>query len=316
MDIVASFNRRQELQRDICDEFPNINFFFYKNMAELGSHIERAEVLITYGEDVTAQTILRAKNLKWIMVMSAGLEKMPFHILEQKGILVTNARGIHKIPMAEMAIGYLLQYTKRLSEFNQQQREGIWNRKLQMTELFGKTLLIVGAGAIGSQIAKYASIFGMKTIGVNRTGQIVEHFDEIFRMEELHNVLPKADFVLSVLPSTEKTKGIFGMDQFRLMKKEAVLINMGRGDAVNETELIDALERNEIAHAFLDVFQTEPLPNDHPFWKMEKVTITPHVSAITPQYLPRAFEIFRENLTLYLQGKRPLKNEIDLNRGY
>ncbi|WAA12940.1 D-2-hydroxyacid dehydrogenase [Fervidibacillus halotolerans] len=316
MDIVASFNRREALQRKIIDQFPNLNFFFYKNMKELGSHIERAEVLVTYGEDVTDEIILKAKNLKWIMVISAGLEKMPFKIVKEKGILVTNARGIHKIPMAEMAIGYLLQYTKRFRDFDRQQRETVWNRRLPLTELFGRKLLIVGAGAIGSQIAKYAKVFGMKTIGINRSGKPVPSFDEIYVMEQLNEVLSKADFVLSVLPSTEFTRGIFGKEQFQLMKKEAVFINMGRGDAVNETELIEALKEDELAHAFLDVFQTEPLPKNHPFWKMDKITITPHVSAITPEYLPRAFEIFSENLARYLEGKRPLINEIDLSRGY
>lgn len=316
MEVVASFHRRKDLQRKIAEKFPGVNFSFYKNMDELGERIERAEVLLTYGEDVTEDVLFSAKNLKWIMVMSAGLEKMPFEALNQRGILVTNARGIHKIPMAEMAIGYMLQYAKRFPLFKSQQEERRWNRRVEILELYGRTLLIVGTGAIGSQIAKYAKVFGMKTVGVNTRGKPVDHFDEIFGMDDLHNLLPKADFILSVLPSTKTTKGVFGKKEFELMSSEAVFINMGRGDAVKESELIEAIEKNEIAHAFLDVFEIEPLMENHPFWSMEKVTITPHVSAITEEYLPRAFEIFEKNLALYLNGEGNFINKVDLKRGY
>jgi len=316
MKIVSAFNRDERLQQQLQKDFPNVQFTFYKNMKELGDSIIDADVLLTFGEDVTEDIIDSAKKLNWIMVFSAGLEKLPHEKLMERNILVTNARGIHKIPMAEFAFAYMLQYAKQLETFNKQQDECIWNRQLPLRELYGSTLVVVGAGAIGSQIAKYGRTFGMKTIGINSSGKPVEEFDEIYPMSELKSALTMGDYIISVLPSTKATNGVFQKEQFEAMKNSAVFINMGRGNAVNETDLMEALENDELAHAFLDVYQVEPLPTDHPFWKSNKVTMTPHLSAISDQYVPRAMEIFRHNLTVYLNGGNDYINKIDLRRGY
>jgi phosphoglycerate dehydrogenase-like enzyme len=156
----------------------------------------------------------------------------------------------------------------------------------------------------------------MKTIGVNRSGNGVGNIDELYLTEQMMDALPKADFIVSILPSTPETKHLLTKDHFVAMKNTAVFINIGRGDLVDESLLLHALEKNEIAHAFLDVFEKEPLVKDHPFWKMKNVTVTPHLSSVTQNYLPRALEIFKHNLNTYLNKTGDYMNIIDLKKGY
>lgn len=314
MNIYSSILPAEELQSDVKTAFPQVNFEFHKGIKE--EIFLNAEVFITYGEDLTDELILKAKKLKWIMVMSAGLEKMPFDACKQMGILVTNARGIHKIPMAEFTIGMMLQNVKRMRTLWENEKNQMWERKLPMGELFGKRLLILGIGAIGGEVARLAKAFQMKTLGVNRSGEQVEWADEIYTMGNINDALPKADFIVSVLPSTNETKHFLDKSHFDLMKDSAVFINIGRGDLVEEEVLLAALQDRKIAHAYLDVFYTEPLAENHPFWSMDNVTVTPHISSLTKNYMPRSFEIFKHNLHTYIKKSADYINVIDMDRGY
>jgi len=316
MKIVSTIVPNAQIQKEMKQKFPQVHAEFYQGIENAQNDLSDAEIFITYGEDLTEQRIERAKNLKWIMVMSAGLEKMPFQALLERNIKVTNARGIHKIPMAEFTIGLILNHAKRLGTILKQQLKNEWNKKLHMQEVYGKNLLVVGAGAIGKQIAIYANMFGMNVTGVNTSGERIEPFQQMYRLTDLNDALSNADYVVSVLPSTEKTIGIYNKETFAAMKPTSVFINIGRGNAVIEEDLIVALNESKLEHAYLDVFQQEPLPTDHPFWNMENVTITPHVSSHSKMYLVRAFEIFYHNLQTYMNNGDNYINEVDLTRGY
>jgi phosphoglycerate dehydrogenase-like enzyme len=316
MKIVVSTKLKSYLKEKLITNYPELQFYFYKNIAEATDDLLDADVFITYGEDLTEEIIMKAKKLKWIMVFSAGVEKLPFRAIKQKGILVTNAKGIHKIPMAEYTIAMILQVARQAKHLISNEQKHVWARSVPMTELSGKTLGVLGAGAIGTQIAKYAQVFNMKTIGLNRSGRSVEAFDEMVTVNELGFLLEKSDFIVSVLPSTPKTDRMINREVFQQMKASAVFINIGRGQNVVEADLVAALEEGEIGHAVLDVFEKEPLPADHPFWEMENVTVTPHLSGISNEYLPRAIEIFENNLKEFLSGKNEFINVIDLNQGY
>ncbi len=316
MRIVSSVFPKEIIQEDIKCEFPEIQFEFYKGMKDAEKAFYECEVFLTYGDDLTDNHIQKNDHLKWIMQMSAGLEKLPLKAIEEKGIMITNARGIHKIPMAEYTLGTMLQWVKQTRALLENEQEENWNRKIRMEELFEKTVLILGVGAIGGEIARLAKAFRMKTIGVNRSGKGVENIDELYLTEQMMDALPKADFIVSILPSTPDTKHLLTKDHFVAMKNTAVFINIGRGDLVDESLLLHVLEKNEIAHAFLDVFEKEPLVKDHPFWKMKNVTVTPHLSSVTQNYLPRAFEIFKHNLNTYLNKTGDYMNVIDLKKGY
>ena len=302
---------RNELETDFADAE-----FVYRSNPEC-SELEHAEILITYGEDLTAEHIRTAVQLKWIMVVSAGLEQMPLQEIKEKGITVTNARGIHKTPMAEYALGMMLSHEKKLVTLKQKQRKEVWDRDMEMGELFGKKALILGAGSIGSEIARLAQAFGMSVNGVNRSGRAVPFMDSIYRIEELNDALKEADYVISVLPSTAETRGLLAADRLFSMKKGSVLMNIGRGDLFKEEDLLEALKAGRPSHAILDVFGAEPLQPGHPYWKHPDITLTPHLSSRSNRYLPRAFRIFKDNLPAYLaKNIQAMKNVIDPDREY
>ncbi|SES38259.1 D-2-hydroxyacid dehydrogenase [Salisediminibacterium halotolerans] len=316
MKVVTSAKIRRDLREHLLNTYPQIDFAFHPSIAEAEKDLTDADVLITYGEDLTDRHIAVAEKLQWIMVISAGLDKMPFEAIKQKGITVTNATGIHAVPMAEYALAVMLQTARQTKTIIEQEKNKLWDRSPLMTELHNKTVLIIGAGQIGTQTARLTKAFNMKTLGVNRTGADFAPFDEIIKTENLLDMLPEADFIVSVLPKTPETDGLLDQSAFAAMKKEAVLINMGRGNVIHETDLIEALNREEFSHAVLDVFNEEPLPADHPFWEHPDVTVTPHISGISPQYQPRALEIFEYNLAVYERGHGTYWNWIDLNKGY
>ncbi|MFS0862721.1 D-2-hydroxyacid dehydrogenase [Fredinandcohnia sp. 179-A 10B2 NHS] len=318
MFILSTLLPEPNLIQEIQKMYPSDQFSFYKSMDEAKKDLDKAEVLITYGEDLTPGLIEQAKRLKWIMVMSAGLELMPFKAIMQKGVLVTNARGIHKIPMAEYTISMMLHIAKRNKQLLTQQQDRNWNRLgiIPVDELHGKTVGILGVGAIGGEIARLAKAFNMKVIGLNRSGKDHEYVDQMYKYEELNTICSTADYLVSVLPSTNETKYLLNESHFNVMKNELVFINIGRGDLVKEEVLLHALNTNKISHAILDVFEQEPLPKDHPFWAHEKITVTPHISSKTDNYLPRSFEIFNRNFTILKQGGTEFINKIDPERGY
>jgi phosphoglycerate dehydrogenase-like enzyme len=316
MKVTVTFQPKEEFVDDLRKHFPDVDFSFFKKIGEAEEALPDAEIIVTMGEDLTGRHIECARSLKWIMVTSAGLEKMPFEAIRKKGILVTNARGIHKVPMAEFTVGLMLQHAKQLSSVLKHEEEGIWSRRLPTSELNGASLLVMGAGAIGSEIARLAKAFNMKTAGVNSTGKMVEHFDQMFTLRSYKEYLQQADYLVAVLPSTVETKHILNPEHFDEMKDTAVFINIGRGDLVEESVLLDAVKKKKIGHIFLDVFEHEPLPANHPFWKEAGITVTPHLSSITKMYMPRAFDIFKTNLKAYSNNSDGLLNVIDTERGY
>ncbi|MRH44670.1 D-2-hydroxyacid dehydrogenase [Aquibacillus halophilus] len=305
-----------ELRTYLQEKYPSLEFQFYRTMEEANDNISEVEIILTYGEDITPDIIDRAGKLKWIMVLSAGMELMPFSEIKTRNILMTNSKGIHKTQMAEYAISMLLQVYRSAKEVTLNQLNHHWDRKVPMMEITGKTMVVVGTGAIGQEVARLAKAFRMKTYGVSHSGKQKEYFDETYSTSNLEVPLKEADFVVSVLPSTNETKDYFQYDHFKQMPKTAVFLNMGRGDAVSSELLIQALDNEEITHAVLDVFEEEPLPKDHPLWSHEKVTLTPHISGKSPLYLTRAIEIFEQNLNRYLNGKSDYINEIKPDRGY
>ncbi|MBO8157834.1 MAG: D-2-hydroxyacid dehydrogenase [Bacillaceae bacterium] len=316
MFIVSSCKINQDLKQDLLRQFPEVHFCFCDDIEEAEKHLPEADILLTYGEDLEDQHIESAKRLQWIMVLSAGVDRMPFKKIKEKNILVTNSRGIHKIPMAEYVISMLLQIFRQSKLLMENEKAHKWDKSVTMEEITGKAMLVAGTGAIGGEVARLAKAFRMKTIGISRSGKPVDHFDQVFQSDQILDVLPTADFVISILPSTEETRHFFGKAHFQAMNRKAIFVNIGRGSTVCEQDLIEALQEKEIFHAVLDVFEQEPLPEHHPFWDMDNVTVTPHLSGVTPQYQPRAIEIFVQNLKSYLKGENLFINIVDPNRGY
>ncbi len=316
MVVVTSAKIRRDIREYLVKTYSHFDFRFHTHISEAENDLKIADILITYGEDLTESHINSATNLKWIMVISAGLDKMPLDAIVKNGITVTNARGIHAVQMSEYAISMMLQTARQAKTVIENEKNRKWDRSPVMTELHNKTLGILGAGAIGKEVARLAKAFNMTVIGLNRSGKQGEYFDRMVTRSDLGILLKDSDFIVSVLPKLPETDHLLSDDQFKQMKESAIFINMGRGNVIQDDSILTALRRGEFSHAVLDVFNEEPLPEDHPFWSEEKITVTPHLSGLSPEYQPRAFEIFEHNLKVFIGKGGEYMNLIDPKKGY
>lgn len=277
--------------------------------------LDEVEILITYGSDVSKETLDLMPSLKWIQVFQSGVEEIPLQELKDRNILLTNIKGIHGIPMTEYVMSIILYFTRDIPRYNKYKQKRMWYRQEFVDEAHGKTVSIFGAGTVGQFIAQKCKDYGLKVIGVNTSENPKPHFDEMYSIEAKDLVLQKSDFVVLLLPATKETYHCIGKREFELMKKDAYLINIGRGSLVNTDDLITGLQNKAIKGAALDVVEQDPLPENHPLWDVENVIITPHIAARTYQYFDRGIEKFLLNLEAYKKGKKPPFN-IDLDKGY
>lgn len=316
LNILFSASIGESRQQTFIEQYPQHSFTFGKKVHEVEEHLPDADIIVTYGEDLTADHIKKATKLQWIMVLSTGVDRLPFEELMKRNIIVTNCRGVHGIPMSEYAISMLLQVSRQEAVLLRHAEESKWDRSVKMREITGSTMTVLGVGTIGQEVARLAKAFNMTTYGVATSERKVDHFDEVVTIEKMNDVFENSDFVVAVLPSTPSTKGLLTADHFKAMKNDAVFLNMGRGDLVASEVIIQALESGQIAHAVLDVVEEEPLPEDHPLWKTEGVTITPHLSGISPHYNTRALKIFTDNLAQFERGENEFQNVVDPSRRY
>jgi phosphoglycerate dehydrogenase-like enzyme len=318
MQVLIALKADQQMKQHFESSFPGVTFHFSTEKEEVAEQIKKAEVLVTGGRGADEDSIRAADKLKWIHVISAGVDNLPLELMGEKGIMLTNANGIHRIQMAEYAISSILAVARKERDYLKKQEEHVWDTELKIDEITAKKLVVVGAGAIGQEVARLGKAFRMHTIGVSRSGSPKEHFDEVYKQTEIETVLPYADYLISILPSTKETKFFYKQEHFDQMPKHAVFLNMGRGDAVATDVLLEALNQDKIKAAVLDVFEEEPLPVDHPFWDHPRVILTPHMAGQSPHYMERAMNIFEQNLGLYTEDTKEKKyiNKIDLNRGY
>lgn len=314
MRVYFTFEPRKDLSQRLVEEFPQVEFVFDARLRN--EELAQAEVLVTYGEDLTEEHIAIAEKPEWIFVASAGVEKMPTEAIAKRGIFVSNVRGIHKKPMTESILAHILALKRALPFIYEQQKKGEWNKKAHLSELNGSTALIIGPGAIGSEIGRILQAFDVYTIGCNRSGEDAPFMNETHFLGDVVQHLPKADIVISMLPSTKYTKHLLGYEHFELMKESAIFMNFGRGDVVATDVLIQVMEEKLIAHAVLDVYEIEPLPSDSLLWKQDNVTLSPHFSSHSSRYVERSLEIFKPSLHKWLQGEHDLENKVNLLRGY
>ncbi len=313
-NVLFTFSVKEQLIKQLRTDFPEIEFTF-SSVKDVEA-LEKCEIIVTYGEDITKNILEHASRLKWLMVASAGVEKMPLYEIGERNILLTNAKGIHKIPMTESVLAHLLAIKRSIPWIYSQQDKNEWSRRSNSRELFGSKAIIIGPGAIGSEIGRLLQAFGVKTIGCNRLGEQAPFMEKTIPFNSLSQELPTADIVISVLPSTAETQGLFTYEHFVFMKEDAIFMNFGRGDFVKEEHLVRAMKERQIAFSVLDVFEEEPLGKNHSLWNLEGVIVSPHVSSHSTEYIPRAMEIFTHNLQEWLASGKEFQNIIDLEKGY
>ncbi|GGN99024.1 D-2-hydroxyacid dehydrogenase [Saccharibacillus kuerlensis] len=277
--------------------------------------IREADILVGWNRKME-QAALESDNLKWIQSWSAGVDYFPMDQLEEKKVLLTNAGGVHAIPISEHIFAVLLAMSRNLHGNIRSQVHGKWDKGGLYGEISGLTMAIVGTGHIGRATARIAKAFGMHTIGVRHSGDPEEHIDDMYKTDGIEQAFSKADVVVNILPLTDETHHFFNKDSFGYMKKGTVFINVGRGPSVDTDALIEALDSGKLSSAALDVFEKEPLPEDHPLWKREDVIITPHAAGNTDHYDVRAAEIFVDNLKAFVKGETLPRNLVDYSRKY
>jgi len=261
---------------------------------------------------ITPKVLARSKTLKLIHVTSTGVDRYMTPEFIESDIVLINSRGVHGAPVADHAMALLLSLTQDIHVAAQNQQKSLWSG-LNPVGLEGKTVGLLGLGAIGQSLARRCGAFGLKVLGMRRdASRPCPYVDEILG---LHEILSRSDFVICSLPLTRETKHILSKEAFSRMKKDSYFINVGRGPVVDEKSLIPALKEGKIKGAGLDVFQEEPLPSDSPLWKMPNVIITPHSAGDHPENRRKTFEIFVENLKRWKNGE-PLLNVVDKSKGY
>lgn len=282
--------------------------------ATIRREIADAEGFITWWSTFDPLYIQAAKELRWIQTLTAGVDNFLIPEILDRGILLTSCKGIHGIPMSEHMLGMLLGVTRGLFTIRENQQRKLWDRP-RLEELYGKTLVILGLGHIGRDLARRASAFGMRIVGVKRTAAPEEYVDKVYGSDGMLTALAEGDVVVSILPYTPDTYHLIGTEHFARMKPDAIFMSFGRGDVVDEKALVAALREKRIRAAILDVFEEEPLAADSPFWELENVYLSPHTSALSTHYMERAMEVIAYNLRAYLTGGR-LRNIVDVAKGY
>ena len=268
--------------------------------------------------NVPAKMIKASDKLELLQLESAGADPyLPAGVLSEKTVLC-NSTGAYNRTVSEHAAALTLMLMKKLHLYRDQQRRNVWKDLLTAMSPAGSTVLVVGLGEIGLQYAKLMKAMGAYIIGVKRReGACPEGIDELVRTDEIDSVLPRADVVFSILPNTKQTVHFYTEERFHLMKESAVFINCGRGNAVEGSVLLKALQEGQIAAAAIDVTETEPLPAESPLWQQENLVITPHAAGTyhIPHTLECIVDIACENLSHWLKGE-PFCNVVDMATGY
>ena len=279
----------------------------------------RAEVLFGVPDDSAeglADAVTNLPRLRWVHATSAGAGEqvrkaaLPPQALER--VAITTSSGVHAVPLAEYSVFGLLAIAKELPRFVEDQRARAWPEiRRPLRELAGQTLFLVGLGEIGREVARLAKALGMRTVGFRRTeGPPPEWVDEVHGPERLPELAGQADAMVVSLPLTEQTAGLVDQVTIERLPASCIFVNIGRGGVVDEPALIDALRDRRIAGAVLDVFATEPLPQDSPLWALDNVLVTPHAAALSARENERIVELFADNLHRYLDGQ-PLRKVVE-----
>jgi len=331
--VLSTTNLTEEQLQRLASISPRLQVrqVFCRSSAQVGPLLPGVEVLLTQHGDFSLE---QADRLRWVQSTMAGVDQfLGSPMMRSPEIVVTTSSGIHATPIAEFVLGAMISLARKFPRAWHLQEEHIWPehtwRELRGEDLRGKTVGILGYGSIGREIARLAQALGMRVVALSASGRRRDEgfcFPGVgdpegripqawYRPEQLAAFLGEADFVVISVPLTPKTRGMIDLQALRAMKRGAFLINVARGEVLQEEALLIALREGWLAGAALDVFAQEPLPPDHPLYRMGNVLLTPHISAATRNYNERLTELFAENLRRYLRGE-PLWNVFDKERGY
>jgi phosphoglycerate dehydrogenase-like enzyme len=295
-------------------EFPSCEFIDGRDPAVAQQQLLTATVV--YGPP-PLHRLAQATGLRWVQLNSAGVPQDLCHEARRRGIVVSNLAGLYGPSIAEHAFALVLLLTRHLHTALRNQTRNCWDRDIArgMSDMRGRTLALIGLGNIGQAVARIGRAFGMRIVGCRRIERPCPGVDQVYPGSALHAMLAEADYLVVALPLTAHTEGLLGPAEFRAMKLGTIYVNVSRGAVAQEAALLAALADGQVAGAGLDVFATEPLPPDHPFWTMPQVLISPHYSGEVVNQSSLPAERFRRNLHAWLAG-RELEGTVNLEWGY
>lgn len=294
-------------------ELDGVDMALASSPDEAAAHAD-ATILITPTFSWLPDALERLPHIEWVHFLSAGVDRIwPMDVAWSRYQL-SKSVGVHASTISEYVLGAILYALKGFGTFHRQQQQREW-RRVWLDESEGKTLGIVGVGTIGTRLAQHASALGMRVIGTVSTPRDIPNVDAVYGLKDVERVLAASDFVVLLVPLTDQTRGMIGAEAFRAMKEGAWLINVARGEVVDEPALVAALQRGRLGGAVLDVFEEEPLPADSPLWDLPNVLITPHVAGTTQHYMSRALGVFKDNYRAFVQGA-PLVTPVSITKGY
>jgi len=313
---VNSDHERQILSK-LREDFADKKFVFPVNREELLNEIKDAEVFAGYFAD--KELLGKAENLKYFCGVLAGVDKLPLQIFKERDIMLTTGRGIHPIHMSEYVISMMIVDARNLDKVFANQKKKKWDAaSYTQDQIYGKKLGILGIGAIGKEVARKAHAMGMEVIGIKKRPENVEYVSKVYDMTKgLEVVFSTCDYIVNLLPNTPETNKIIDKKYLSMMKKSACMINVGRGDTVNEDDLYEALAAKQFKRYISDVFVTEPLPEDSKFWELDNIIITPHICGPNITYMDKAYPIISHNLKCYFEKRYDeMKNVFSHELGY
>lgn len=295
---------RTQYRDRLSATFPQLKVDLVDHNSKVDPYIGDADVLITFGPMLVDRVFAQAKNLKWVQALGTGVDNLIDLPSLPKDAIVTNLHGIHGPPLSEAAFGAMLLLSRRMHHSVRAQDKRQWAR-WPSTLLNGKTVGVLGVGAIAADLAPRLKAFNMKVVGITSAPRTVPGYDEMRPRDPLHEAVHDLDYLVLLTPLTPATKGIVDAHVLAAMKPTAFLVNLARGGVVDETALVDALRARRIAGAAVDVFVQEPLPPDSPFWELDNVFITPHLGGFNDQYVDHAMPVIEQNMRAFLAGTAP-----------
>jgi D-2-hydroxyacid dehydrogenase (NADP+) len=302
MYVLIADREADDYKKALAPIFPEIEFHAVTREADIQDHAEKMEVLVTVYR-VSDELLRQAVNLQWIQVITAGVNYILDRPSLKKEVIVTSCRGIHGPQMSEMAVLLMLALNRDFPQVVRNQDRRQWERWPGRL-LFQKHVGILGMGAIGEAIADKCKCFGMTVSGIDIVERKIASVDAFYHPDRLPEVAGQVDYLILVAPSTPETRKIVGSNVLSCMKPTAYLINIARGELVDEEALLRALEGGMIAGAALDTLSVEPLPADNPLWRAKNIIITPHVGGMSDIYCEQTLPIIEENLRRFIRGER------------
>ena len=308
------FDLPQAAEAEIREIDPELKLEVVESSSSYFKLLKETEIVFGWPK---TDLVKKAENLKWLHLPSAGVDRYANkEIYQNPDILLTNSSGVYGKPIAEHVFAMIMAHNRNLIDYADDKKEKKWQRRNEIKDFFNSTVGILGLGDIGSTIARRAKAWGAEVIALKRTmAELPDYVDQIYLNQNLDKLLKKSDYVILTLPGTPATEGIIGREELKMMKDSAFIVNIGRGSLIKQDDLIEALEQGVIAGAGLDVTEPEPLPETSKIWELNNVILTPHISGLSPTNDQRRFEIFKDNLKLYLKQKE-LQNKVDFELKY